>query len=219
MIDIYVRELSGIWFGLASSAEKIVATVLGSDREQTLKALLRSLPPQADHQIIEELSGFAERTFLALEKAHKGIEGVKDFTLAIEYFPEPLASVLKVAASIPPGYVSSYGSIAKAANTEPRTVGVIMASNPLYPIVPCHRVVGSDFSLVGYGGRKSPQALKAKLSRLSKECRGFKSVKEVAVEGTMNRVYPTEYVIRKAEKEGLSLSTNHQHTLSNYVAR
>ena len=46
-----------------------------------------------------------------------------------------------------------------------------MAGNPLYPIVPCHRVVGADMSLVGYGGKQTTGALTAKLSRLQAEAR------------------------------------------------
>ena len=83
-----------------------------------------------------------------------GREEHKSFSLAAEYVGEPLAGVLKVAAAIPLGYVTSYGNIAKASGAEARDVGKVMASNPLYPIVPCHRVVGADLSLVGYAGSK-----------------------------------------------------------------
>ena len=64
---------------------------------------------------------------MALEKAHRGVQEFRDFDLATEYLPEPLYSVLKAAAAIPVGYVASYGSIAKAAGTEPRVVGQIIA--------------------------------------------------------------------------------------------
>jgi len=151
MIDVCVRKLDDAWLGLAYTGEEIVATALSYAKETTLKSLLRSLPPNANYQIVEKESGFAERTLLELKEVHLGRQEFKDFTLATEHVPEPQASVLKAAASIPIGYVTSYGNIAKAAGSEPKTVGQIMASNPLYPIVPCHRVVGSDLSLVGYG--------------------------------------------------------------------
>ncbi|OGD49607.1 hypothetical protein A3K79_05260 [Candidatus Bathyarchaeota archaeon RBG_13_46_16b] len=216
MIEIYVKELDGVYFGLAHVRGKIVATTVDSARERTLKNLRRSLPPSVNHQIVEKESDFAEKTILALEKAHRGVQEFKDFDLAAEYLPEPLYSVLKAAAAIPVGYVASYGSIAKASGTEPRVVGQIMASNPLYPIVPCHRVVGADFSLVGYGGGKSPQALKVKLARLSSECRGFGSAKEISVNGTVFKVYPTEHVIDKARKQRLTLSERRQRTLVSF---
>jgi len=161
MINIYVQESDDFWIGLAYTEEKIVATTLGYNKEKTLKSLISCPPPNADYRIVEKASEFAEKTTQASREVHLGEKPFTDFTLATGYIQEPLASVLKAAAHIPIGYVASYGSVAKAAGTEPKTVGQIMASNPLYPIVQCHRVVGTDFSLVGYGGRKnhpSPQS-------------------------------------------------------------
>ncbi len=51
---------------------------------------------------------------------------------------------------VPPGYVTTYGSLAKATGLTPRLVGRLMALNPNPIIVPCHRVVKSDGSLGGY---------------------------------------------------------------------
>ncbi|UCG37595.1 MAG: MGMT family protein [Candidatus Bathyarchaeota archaeon] len=135
-----------------------------------------------------------------LKQLESGNEANKRFSLASEYFPDSSGKVLRAAAAIPIGYVTSYGNIAKIADTDPRRVGQIMATNPLYPIVPCHRVVGADFSLVGYGGGKSPRALQAKLERLSKETKGFSAEREVQVNGRYLRVYPVENVINKAGK-------------------
>ena len=55
---------------------------------------------------------------------------------------------------IPYGETVSYGQIASALG-EPaaaRAVGLANARNPVALIVPCHRVIGSDGSLTGYGG-------------------------------------------------------------------
>jgi alkylated DNA nucleotide flippase Atl1 len=81
-----------------------------------------------------------------------------------------------------------------------RDVGKVMATNPLYPIVPCHRVLGADLSLVGYFGSKRPDALQAKLARLENEARGFKAEHDVEVEGRPLRVYPVEWAIAHARK-------------------
>jgi len=216
MINIYVRELDATWISLAYAEEKIVATSLSDNKETTLKSLLRNLPANADYEITEKASDFAEKIILASKEVHLGGQPFTDFALATEHVPEPLATVLKAAASIPIGYVASYGGIAKIANTEPKTVGQIMASNPLYPIVQCHRVVGTDYSLVGYGGRKNPKALKAKLARLEAESRGYKSQKEIAVNGTKLTVYPVEYVIDKAKKQGLNLTDRRQRAITSY---
>ena len=56
--------------------------------------------------------------------------------------------------TIPYGETVSYGQIA-AAIREPaaaRAVGVANARNPIAVIVPCHRVIGANGSLTGYGG-------------------------------------------------------------------
>ena len=55
---------------------------------------------------------------------------------------------------IPYGETRSYGQIARALGRphRARAVGASNARNPLPIIVPCHRVVGSDGSLTGYGG-------------------------------------------------------------------
>jgi O-6-methylguanine DNA methyltransferase len=99
------------------------------------------------------------------------------------------------------GYVTSYGDIALAAGTEARAVGRVMATNPLYPIVPCHRVVGSDLSLVGYGGRQDMSALCAKLDRLRREARGHTA--QAVAPGESLRVYPVEWAIAKALRDGV----------------
>lgn len=51
-----------------------------------------------------------------------------------------------------PGSVISYRDLGRATGIHPRGIGSIMRSNPWPVIVPCHRVIGSDGSLVGYAG-------------------------------------------------------------------
>lgn len=56
--------------------------------------------------------------------------------------------------NIPFGALMSYGDVAKALGDPraARAVGGANNANPIPIIVPCHRVVGSDKSLIGYGG-------------------------------------------------------------------
>ena len=56
--------------------------------------------------------------------------------------------------AIPAGTTASYGAIAKQLGSPDasRAVGAANGANPVAIIVPCHRVVGSSGSLVGYGG-------------------------------------------------------------------
>jgi alkylated DNA nucleotide flippase Atl1 len=84
--------------------------------------------------------------------------------------------------------------------TNARVVGRIMATNPLYPIVPCHRVVGADLSLVGYTGRRTDAALRAKLSRLQAEARGYTEEQSITAADGL-RVVPVEWVISRAARK------------------
>jgi methylated-DNA-[protein]-cysteine S-methyltransferase len=52
--------------------------------------------------------------------------------------------------SIPFGQTRSYGEIAKKLKSSPRAVGRAVGANPLCPIVPCHRVIGTDGTLTGF---------------------------------------------------------------------
>jgi methylated-DNA-[protein]-cysteine S-methyltransferase len=56
---------------------------------------------------------------------------------------------------IPYGATTSYGDIARRLGlplTASRAVGLANGSNPVSIVVPCHRVIGADGSLTGYGG-------------------------------------------------------------------
>jgi methylated-DNA-[protein]-cysteine S-methyltransferase len=56
--------------------------------------------------------------------------------------------------AIPFGQTTTYGALASELG-DPKTiraVGRANGQNPIAIIVPCHRVIGSDGSLVGYGG-------------------------------------------------------------------
>ncbi|MGH7210088.1 MAG: methylated-DNA--[protein]-cysteine S-methyltransferase [Acetobacteraceae bacterium] len=55
---------------------------------------------------------------------------------------------------IPVGRTVSYGALAASLGRPKatRAVGLANGSNPISVIVPCHRVIGADASLTGYGG-------------------------------------------------------------------
>jgi methylated-DNA-[protein]-cysteine S-methyltransferase len=55
---------------------------------------------------------------------------------------------------IPYGETRSYGEIARRVGQPgaARAVGLANGRNPIAVIVPCHRVIGADGSLTGYGG-------------------------------------------------------------------
>jgi len=55
---------------------------------------------------------------------------------------------------IPYGATESYGALAKRIGHDQgaRAVGLANGHNPIGIIIPCHRVIGADGSLTGYGG-------------------------------------------------------------------
>lgn len=55
---------------------------------------------------------------------------------------------------IPAGCTSSYGALAAALGRPQaaRAVGLANGANPIAIVIPCHRVIGADASLTGYGG-------------------------------------------------------------------
>ena len=81
---------------------------------------------------------------------------LKEFTVPLA--PSGTAFQLAVwteLTKIPYGSTVSYGDIARALGKRlvaSRAVGLANGANPISVIVPCHRVIGSDGSLTGYGG-------------------------------------------------------------------
>lgn len=63
-------------------------------------------------------------------------------------------SVWAALRDIPAGETTSYGALAHAiGNPESvRAVGLANGANPIAIVVPCHRVIGANGSLTGYGG-------------------------------------------------------------------
>jgi methylated-DNA-[protein]-cysteine S-methyltransferase len=63
-------------------------------------------------------------------------------------------TVWRALTEIPYGETISYGELARRIGRpdRARAVGTANGQNPIAVIVPCHRVIGADGKLVGYGG-------------------------------------------------------------------
>ncbi len=79
-------------------------------------------------------------------------------------------SVLAALQEIPFGQTTSYRNIAESIGRPKavRAVGAANGRNPLPIVIPCHRVIGADGSLTGFGG-----GLAAKSFLLNLESAGF----------------------------------------------
>ena len=79
-------------------------------------------------------------------------------------------NVWKLMQRIPKGRVTTYSMIAKKLNTRAyRAVGNACRRNPYAPRVPCHRVVRTDGTVGGFGGKTSGKTVEKKIRLLRKE--------------------------------------------------
>jgi methylated-DNA-[protein]-cysteine S-methyltransferase len=93
-------------------------------------------------EVIQQLKGYFAGTLKTFHVA-----------LSLEGTPFQLA-VWQALQHIPYGATASYGGIARQignANAS-RAVGAANGQNPVSIVVPCHRVIGKNGGLVGYGG-------------------------------------------------------------------
>jgi methylated-DNA-[protein]-cysteine S-methyltransferase len=191
MIEIYYKKIEDVWYGVACSKHQIVASSFSATQQSTLQYILGSIPFNSPFEVFNEPSVFAKEVLQLIHSIYAGQEVNSSFHLDLSYLPIYSQKTLNATAKIPLGYVTSYGSIAKAVGGGPRAVGNVMASNPFAPIIPCHRIVKSDFTPGGYGG-----GLKLKLELLSRERRGFSKSRELKVDGSVLQVFPVEYLLR-----------------------
>jgi methylated-DNA-[protein]-cysteine S-methyltransferase len=122
---------------------------------------------------IQDPAAFDDAAF-QLDAYFAGERTTFDLPLAPEGTPFQLM-VWQTLQSIPYGETISYGELAQEIGrpTASRAVGAANGRNPLPIVIPCHRVIGQDGSLTGYGG-----GLRFKKALLSLEKNGRIEVEE-----------------------------------------
>jgi len=123
----------------------------------------------------KDFNGFAVAETPLIKKAAKQLK--EYFAEKREEFDLPLTpagtefqrSVWKALQTIHFGKTRSYGEIAAQIGNPKacRAVGMANNRNPIVIIIPCHRVIGHDGNLVGYGGGLD---IKRYLLDLEKRC-------------------------------------------------
>ena len=146
------------WVGVAATANGITA-VLGPYR--SVRDILAVLPASND-DVDMSIEALLDRAQEQLTAYFSGERVTFDLPLDLRDEPPFRRKVLEEAAKIPYGRTITYGELAARVGNPgaARAVGQAMNRNPVAPIVPCHRVIGADGSLVGFGGGL---ALKARL--------------------------------------------------------
>ena len=77
------------------------------------------------------------------------------FDLPIDLRVAPFhEQVLAELARVPYGHTETYGALAKKVGRPhaARAIGTVMNRNPIPIVLPCHRIIGANGSLTGYGG-------------------------------------------------------------------
>ncbi|MBN1937224.1 MAG: methylated-DNA--[protein]-cysteine S-methyltransferase [Anaerolineae bacterium] len=94
-----------------------------------------------------------EMALVQLDEYFSGVRRVFDLPLGL-HGTEFQQRVWRQLLEIPYGQTASYAEVARALGNPQavRAVGLANGKNPISIIVPCHRVIGSDGNLVGYGG-------------------------------------------------------------------
>lgn len=101
----------------------------------------------------EKETPLIKQAITQLEEYFAGMRQEFDLPLSL-YGTAFQKSVWSALREIPYGETRSYGEIAAAIGNSKayRAVGMANNRNPVMIILPCHRVVGGDGSLVGYAG-------------------------------------------------------------------
>ena len=122
----------------------------------------------------EPLSALAELVFRQLDEYFAGTR--TEFTFPYRLHGTPFQEkVWEALRQIPYGETRSYKDIAEAIGHPKayRAVGMANNANPIFIAIPCHRVIGANGSLVGYGGglemKKALLELEKKFRRQRKE--------------------------------------------------
>ncbi len=138
------ERLGPIWVAVSAAG---LAAVLMKATEAEMRAYLQPAPAIVDRRRTEE----------ALSQIVAYLDGQRQaFDLPIDWsVMAPFqAQVLRLVCAIPYGQTRTYGAIAAELEMSngARAVGRANATNPMPLVIPCHRVLGSDGRLHGYGG-------------------------------------------------------------------
>ena len=143
MLYLYYYDSPVGKLGIIETGQKITG-VFFKDGKKT---------PKPDDSLIIEETPLIKKTATQFKEYFGGIRKTFDIPL----MPKGTAfqkSVWKALLKIPYGQTRSYRETAAMAGNPKacRAAGMANNRNPIAIIIPCHRVIGADGSLTGYGG-------------------------------------------------------------------
>jgi methylated-DNA-[protein]-cysteine S-methyltransferase len=142
--------------------ETPIGTLLVAATERGLARIVYDAEPEQEVERLARAFGLRVlRTTKPIDEARReldeyfgGRRRVFDLPLDLESVAAFNRRVLGELARVPYGEVVTYGQLAARAERPraARAVGTVMNRNPLPIVLPCHRVIGANGKLVGYGG-------------------------------------------------------------------
>ncbi len=135
--------------------ESLVGRLLVAGDEEGLRYISFM---RGKHRVTPEMDWKEDRHFLreAMRQLRLYFEGkLREFTVKLAPQGTPFQlNVLRALQRVPYGETVSYGELARRIGKPKacRAVGAANAHNPLPIVIPCHRVIGSNGRLVGFGG-------------------------------------------------------------------
>lgn len=193
MIHVHRQKVNEMWCATAIENEKIWTTAFAKTEKEAMKQVLDSLPYNRQFQSEDKPDALSQKVFDAMKSVLSGENLSFDFQFEQSHLSKYSQKVLGCLAQVPIGYVTTYKALANTTGGGPRAVGQIMASNPFSPLIPCHRVIKSDFSVGGYGGSIGEGA-KVKRLLLQREDRGFEKPFQVKTECGSLQVFPVGFL-------------------------
>lgn len=142
------RKLGSVW--LATRGREVVAISYEDTEDGFLSYLAKLIEGRFVRSV--EAVAWAKQDVLEYLRGERDSFGLDTDLSSITEFQR---RVLEETRKIPRGQFSTYSEIAKRIGkpNASRAVGQALRRNPIPIVVPCHRVVASDGTLGGYGGR------------------------------------------------------------------
>ena len=144
--DVTDIRLGRIWVGVSENG--LVALEIQSDQETFIRQV-QKLGFRRVELDYERVSQFLQEVIEYLDGKRRSFDFPIDWSVLTPFQKQVLGATI----AIPYGKTSTYGEIARQIGKPKaaRAVGRAEATNPMALVIPCHRVLGADGGLHGYG--------------------------------------------------------------------
>jgi O-6-methylguanine DNA methyltransferase len=151
--SIFETPIGPLFISATDKGVRVLSFVEGYRHDEHMESLARD--PYAERPRMQEREALA-----VIEAAQKQLgeyfEGARrEFDIPLDLKGTPFQQrVWRAIAAIPFGETASYSEVAMSAGAPNayRAAGTACGANPVVILVPCHRVVGTDRGLHGFGG-------------------------------------------------------------------